>query len=172
MQLSKITRVTAFAALVFAAAGAMPANAKSLFGGTIPEGAVATDPVQVYRTYAGKTADWGRGSYAYWGTDQSFIAVNQADSSIAVGEWYVTSASRMCFEAKWYWRQDFGVESDTLVTCTHYRTDENGEVWSASNLRGPWFPFSDDNIRNGDRVTRKFNAMVKELGIAGTLGAN
>jgi hypothetical protein len=134
----------------------------------IPEGAAPADPAGLFRMFAGRTSDWGGGSAAYWAPDGTFRAVNAAEQSLGYGRWFVTSASRMCYEGTWAWRQDFGVQSRDVEVCTRYMIDAQGQVWSTTEgMSGPWFPFSSANINTGDYVTQSFEATADMLGILG-----
>lgn len=132
----------------------------------IPADAGMADPVSLIRMFSGRTADWGGGSAAFWSPDGTFKAVNSAEQSLGYGTWYVTTASRMCYEGTWAWRQDFGVNTREVSVCTRYAIDAQGQVWTTTeDMGGPWFPFFDDNLNTGDSVTPSFNAMVRMLGL-------
>jgi len=123
-------------------------------------------PDYVYRMFAGNTADWGGGSSAYWGPDGRFLAVNMAERSIGQGHWYATNKGRMCYEADWAWQQDFGVEHSSVKTCTRFRLDQDGTMWSTTgSMNGPWFPYSTAPLSAGDRVTETFATLAGQMGL-------
>lgn len=147
---------------------ATPIFAEGISRARIPEGAALADPNDLLRMFAGRTSDWGGGSAAYWAPDGTFRAVNAAEQSLGYGTWFVTSASRMCYEGTWAWRQDFGVQSRVVEVCSRYMIDAQGQVWSTTEgMGGPWFPFYDDNIKSGDRVSASFEATASTLGMMG-----
>ncbi|SMX33949.1 DUF995 domain-containing protein [Octadecabacter ascidiaceicola] len=132
----------------------------------IPEGAVLADPTSLLRMFSGRTSDWGGGSAAFWAADGTFRAVNPSEQSLGYGTWFVTSASRMCYEGTWAWRQDFGVQTRDVDVCTRFMIDAEGQVWTTTEgMGGPWFPFFDDNINTGDFVSPGFEATASMLGM-------
>ncbi len=140
---------------------------QTYFGSPIPMDSAAPEPESLYRVFAGRSADWGAGSYAYFGSDGTFRAVNAAEQSIGEGRWYVTTNSKMCYDANWMWRQDFTAESSQVLTCARFRVDNKGEMWSTTGtVAGPWFPFSSANLKRGDFVTQQFNTFYSSFGIA------
>lgn len=149
------------------------ASSQTVFGTPIPVDAAPLTPTEVFHIYAGKSESWGSGSGAYWNSDGTFYAVNSAEESIGVGKWYVTTAGRVCSEGKWYWRQDFGVEDRRLRTCTRFRRDGDGDLWTTTEgLTGPWFPFEGDNFSRGNIVSSSFTGMVEMLGLQGVVTRN
>lgn len=131
-----------------------------------PDNSAPLAPDYVYRMFAGKSADWGGGSGAYWAPDGRFVAVNQAEGSIGAGRWYATNRGRMCYEADWAWRQDFGVERSRVKTCTRFRVDRKGTMWSTTGgLNGPWFPYSTAPLSPGDQVSSTYSALAAEMGL-------
>lgn len=140
---------------------------QTYFNSPIPMDSAAPEPESLYRVFAGHSADWGAGSYAYFGSDGTFRAVNAAEQSIGQGRWYVTTNSKMCYDANWMWRQDFKAESSQVLTCARFRVDNKGEMWSTTASRaGPWFPFSKANLKRGDFVSQHFNTLYSSFGIA------
>ena len=143
-----------------------PIFAENTSRARIPEGAAPADPTALLRMFSGRTSDWGGGSAAYWAADGTFRAVNPSEQSLGYGRWFVTSASRMCYEGTWAWRQDFAIQSRVVEVCTRYMVDAQGQVWSTTeDMGGPWFPFFDDNINTGDYVTPSFEATAGMLGM-------
>ena len=156
------------AAVVFLIpAGTDPAKADTLFGSHVPKDATTPHPADLYRMFAGRTENWGGGSYAYWAPDGTFWAVNEADQSVGRGHWHVTTQSRMCYEGTWAWRQDFGVETRRARSCSFYRRDGAGELWSTTErMAGPWFPFSGTSLSSGNSVAERYAALLATLGIS------
>jgi hypothetical protein len=132
----------------------------------IPDGASLADPTALLRMFSGRTVDWGGGSAAFWAADGTFRAVNPSEQSIGYGTWAVTTASRMCYDGTWAWRQDFTIQTREVKVCTRYLIDAQGQVWSTTEgMGGPWFPFYDDNLNSGDFVTPSFEATASTLGL-------
>lgn len=156
------------AGVISLCAGAGAAHAQAtLFGSPVPRDSAAPEPMSLYKMFAGKSADWGAGSYAYFAPDGTFRAVNEAEQSLGMGRWYVTTNSKMCYDAAWMWRQDFDAQSSEVLTCARFRVDKNGEMWSTTgSMAGPWFPFSTENMRRGDMVSKRFNTLYSSFGIA------
>lgn len=161
-----LTSVLAAAALLIPA-GTGPAKADFRFGSHVPEDATVPDPEDLYRMFAGRTENWGGGSYAYWAPDGTFWAINEADQSVGRGRWHVTTLSRMCYEGTWAWRQDFGVEARRARSCSFYRQDAAGEMWSTTErMAGPWFPFTGSSLSTGNTVAARYAALLATLGIS------
>ncbi|MQQ09332.1 DUF995 domain-containing protein [Epibacterium sp. SM1979] len=140
---------------------------RTYFGSPIPMNSAAPEPTSLYRMFAGRSADWGAGSFAYFAPDGTFRAVNAAEQSIGEGRWFVTTNSKMCYDANWMWRQDFSAQSSKVLTCARFRVDNAGEMWSTTGSRaGPWFPFSTANLKRGDLVTPQFTAFYNSFGVA------
>lgn len=155
-------------AAAFAVSLSAPADAGSMFSPKLPEGASLTDPNAIWRLYVGKSARWSGTSFAYWAPDQLFRAVDTAEGNVGVGKWYVTSASRMCYEATWHWRQDFGVTSKAEKNCFQYATDASGQTWSRTADHGQyglWLPFDGSGLEKGDIASQPFRAVAKMLGL-------
>lgn len=165
------TRLARGTLLVLALAGATifadaAATAAQTSFTPVPDDSRAIDPDSLFRIFANRTDEWGGGSGMYWKADGTWRAVNVDEQSVGLGEWYVTTASRMCYEGRWYWRQDFGVESSTTSTCTRYRVDADGQIWSTTgSLSGPWFTFDADNFRTGDTISAGFSDLAGTLGL-------
>lgn len=137
----------------------------------LPDPAEATEitPREAFNIYANRTESWGGGSGAYWNADGTFRAVNLTEESIGFGTWYVTTSGSVCSKGRWFWRQNFGVASRNMRICTRFRRDENGELWSTTKtLRGPWFPFTDDNFSRGNSISASFTSMIDQLGLTKT----
>lgn len=148
-------------------AGADPALADLRFGSPVPKDAATPEPEDLFRMFAGRTENWGGGSYAYWAPDGTFWAVNEADQSVGRGRWYVTTQSRLCYEGTWAWRQDFGVETRRARNCSFYRQDRSGDMWSTTErMAGPWFPFSGSSLSTGNMVAARYTALLETLGIS------
>ena len=155
------------ATLALLAAWPTTATSQDQSGTTVPPGVQRPAPENLFYMYAGKTEDWGNGSGVYWAPDGTFRAVNQAEQSLGYGRWYVTSASRMCYEGRWFWRQDFGVENREVRTCTRFLVDEDGQIWSTTGRRsGPWFPFNAD-MATGNQISDSFKSLAQALDLLG-----
>ena len=123
----------------------------------IPPDAVTPAPQALVQAFANQTESWGRGSGIFWGPDGTWTAVNVTEKSIGMGKWYVTTASRVCFEGTWYWREDFGLESSETTSCRVFRRDADGQIWSSTKgLRGPWYPFSFEDLTPGNTISAAF----------------
>ncbi len=152
--------------LVAAGLSGLSAPSPAQAAGPVPASSRQPAADYVYRIFAGKSADWGGGSYAYWDPKGTFYAVNSSEQSIGFGRWYATTAGRMCYEAHWVWKQDFGLKESEVKTCTRYRVDGAGDLWSTTGgMSGPWFPFGTDNLTAGDSVTAQFHAMHRDMGL-------
>ncbi|NIZ12727.1 DUF995 domain-containing protein [Phaeobacter sp. HF9A] len=161
---SQIMAVSLVAIVGIANPSAMVTKARA--GMLVTGGSQPLSPEFVYRVFAGHSADWGGGSYAFWAPDGVFYSVNTAEQSLGYGKWYATSSGRMCYEADWVWRQDFGVEQKAVKTCTRFRMDPGGEMWSTTgNQTGPWFPFTTDNLTLGNSVAPIYSAMYSRMGL-------
>ncbi|WP_026758706.1 DUF995 domain-containing protein [Sediminimonas qiaohouensis] len=163
-----LNRSSALVCAVFAMISVLPnaSTGGTLFGPSVPESAVPPTPESLARMYAGKTENWGGGAAAYWAANGTFRAVNPTEQSIGIGKWYVTTASRMCYEGRWYWRQDFGVEDSTFRTCTRFLIDEDGQMWTTTKARsGPWFPFDLSKLQRGNQVSERFETLQDLLGV-------
>ncbi|SDJ64042.1 DUF995 domain-containing protein [Aliiruegeria lutimaris] len=127
-------------------------------GPPIPPDAVAPAPEELFRLFANHTEDWGRGSGKFWAPDGTWRAVNISEKSVGSGTWYVTTASRVCYEGNWYWNQDFDVaNSGSQKTCTRFRRDAKGMMWSTTKgLNGPWYPFSFESFEYGNLIARSY----------------
>ncbi len=123
-------------------------------------------PDYVYRMFVGHSADWGGGSYAYWAPGGIFYSVNVTEQSLGYGKWYATTAGRMCYEADWFWRQDFVLKQNTVKTCTRFRMDPGGGLWSTTgDLSGPWFPYATDTLTPGNSIAPMYSAVYSEMGL-------
>ncbi len=127
-------------------------------GSPIPPDAAAPTPEELFRLFANHTEDWGRGSGKYWDPDGTWRAVNISENSVGSGTWYVTTASRVCYEGSWYWNQDFDVaNSGSKKICTRFRRDAKGMMWSTTKgLNGPWYPFSFESFEYGNLIARSY----------------
>ncbi len=159
-----ILRNLRLAPLVVALVASTPSYGE--IGSPVPADAVKPTPEGLISFFAGHTTDWGGGSAIYWAPNGTFRAINPSEQSVGFGRWYVTTASRMCYEGTWAWRQDFGVESREVEECTRYVIDNAGQVWSTTeSVMGPWFPFYDDGMSRGDAVSASFRSLATTIGL-------
>ena len=134
--------------------------------GVVPGDAVTPSPEQLFRVFANHTEEWGNGAGIFWDGDGTWRAVDTDDQFLGVGEWYVTTASRICYDVRWYWRQDFGTESRSESVCSRFRIDSDGQMWSTTgSLAGPWLPFNEENLVRGNTIARGFNEVAGILNL-------
>lgn len=145
----------------------LPACVGTPLSTTVPADSVAPQPEYLARMYAHRTESWGWGSGIYYSPDGTWQAVNSSEQSLGHGRWFVTTASSVCTEGNWHWRQDFGTtEGETNQTCRMFRVAADGELWSTTETEaGPWFPFSFAGFARGNRIERDFARMVRHLGV-------
>lgn len=134
----------------------------------LPDGVEFLTPQEIEAIYYDKTQTWSWGSYGYWGPDQSFRSVNEPDTSIGVGEWYVTDIHQMCFEVTWHWLENFGTANKTTKTCYQFAHDTEGRIWrrKVDETRAEsWLPFEDFGFRKGDRTAAIYRRLARELNL-------
>lgn len=135
---------------------------------SLPSGVSFMAPTEIWRMYSGNSQDWGGGSFAYWGSDQTFRAVDSAGQSLGVGKWFVTNMHKMCYRADWYWLQDFKTAKKTSTICQQFAKDAQGRIWhreTNENRNGGWLPFDDTTFIRGDPSLPAFQKLQAQLGL-------
>jgi hypothetical protein len=167
--MNTLEKFPALLGMIFATMTAWPATISAQ---PMPDTATRPAPESLFRFYAGKTEDWGKGAAVYWDSDGTFIAINEAEQSLGSGRWYITKTSRMCYEGKWFWRENLGVSSSKVRMCAGYRVDEDGQLWSriANNGEwspGDWFPVAVDTFGEGNSIAQSYRSIANYLKLPG-----
>ena len=163
-------KLSSIVTAVAMAVGLLPGtgSAQMLLFPAVPDSAEMLSAEEIYQLYANTSEDWGGGSYAFRSTDGTFRAVNTAEGSLGMGEWYITTSGKMCYRATWYWRQDFGVKDRKVLSCSRFARDEAGDIWAKDvSQNGPWLPLYTEGLTPGESNAAGFEATMKTLGLNG-----
>ena len=146
------------AVLLVLAAGSVTAAGK-------PKGASGTDPQVIYKLYAGKTSHWNRGGTAYWAPDGSFRGINKNRDWIGEGKWYVTTSSKLCYEALWREADAASTESDSGKWCWEFVTAPDGQIWERFlPERTDWYLHKTEKQHNGETQKAVFRSLKAKAG--------
>ncbi|PWE34141.1 hypothetical protein DDZ14_02690 [Maritimibacter sp. 55A14] len=136
----------------------------ALAGGK-PEGAKPTNPKKIYKLFAGKTSNWNRGGYAFWGPKGELQATGKS-GSVGVGKWYVTTSSKLCQEATYYWTENAVRKSEVGKWCWQFVTAPDGTIYEKYLPENTdWYPYDKRKQVKGNMHGREYQKLLRKFGL-------
>jgi hypothetical protein len=132
----------------------------------LPQGAQPTDPEKILDLYTGKTSNWNGGGYAYWGSRGELQSTSPDGTAAGVGKWYVTTASKLCQDATYYWLENGTRNSEADKYCWKFMTAPDGTIWEKYLPGdGGWYRHEYAKQVRGNPHRREYQALLQKLGL-------
>ena len=131
-----------------------------------PKGSKPTDPNTIIKLYAGKTSNWNSGGGAYWAPNGDLQATGRKGHAVGLGKWYVTTKSKLCQDATYYWEENGSTQTENWEGCWEFKTAPDGVVWERFlPEKGEWWPHRPEKQVKGNTLKNQLNSNRKRLGV-------
>uniref|UniRef100_UPI003B520612 DUF995 domain-containing protein n=1 Tax=Roseovarius indicus TaxID=540747 RepID=UPI003B520612 len=152
--------------LTLSGIGMLAICASAAMADSMPEGAQPTDPEKIIDLYNGKTSNWKSGGFAYWGPGGKLQATGPNGNAYGVGKWYVTTASKLCQEATYYWMESGSRKSEAGKWCWKFATGPDGTIWENYLPEDTgWYRHRTDKQVRGNPHRRELQALKRKVGL-------